>query len=594
MLDAKEPFDEWEEFILFASHYFILTATNRAASQDLTQTPHSKQRQVDVKGNQYPQMFLSPASHSSSTTIIRRRFGAVISATGKVGLHGGLGPQTRSSTTDFYRIVDPDTQLDRYTPTSSDMNDLTLFQKPEARMCHTVSAIRAGHLLVGGRSSPNRAMKDCWVLSDRQGWRRVEDLPCSLFRHCASTVTTRLRNLTTEHVLVYGGKTSTQIVSRTWLLWTEHEGWREMTNLGQPVSARFGAVMCSTAPDSGILLGGIDEDGLIISEGYRWVISSSELGLELRCYKIDLDVRPPIPGHFVHRFGARLQSSSFGLLLVGGVSSEIIPERFDILQLRPGSICEEGATVCNVTAFTIQSSVPRPLLLGHSTFESGGHVFVIGGGAVCFSFGTVWNATAFILSPPDEHLRHLIPEPLLRDSPAADTLEPMIERQECQFELKAIKSREVESAKDFADVMGSGQPVVLCNLDLGQCTSAWQSLDHLERKMGSQREVVVHQSQSEQMDFQAKNFSYIKKPLGTFLNEIKGGSMQYLRSLASTNPTNAAAHLSADFPKLAPEFQIPEALGVVEEHLHSSVLRISGPVKMWLHYDARNSPETWL
>ena len=87
------------------------------------------------------------------------------------------------------------------------------------------------------------------------------------------------------------------------------------------------------------------------------------------------------------------------------------------------------------------------------------------------------------------------------------------------------------------------------------------------------------------MDFQQKNFRYIKKTFGVFTDEVSGGSKQYLRSLASENPVEKPADFWADFPELASDFKLPPQLDEVVKRKHSSVLRISGPVTMWLHYD---------
>ena len=58
-----------------------------------------------------------------------------------------------------------------------------------------------------------------------------------------------------------------------------------------------------------------------------------------------------------------------------------------------------------------------------------------------------------------------------------------------------------------------------------------------------------------------------------------------MRSLALENPTETPANFWADFPELANDFELPPQLDLVKQKVHSSVLRISGPVDMWLHYD---------
>ena len=87
------------------------------------------------------------------------------------------------------------------------------------------------------------------------------------------------------------------------------------------------------------------------------------------------------------------------------------------------------------------------------------------------------------------------------------------------------------------------------------------------------------------MDFQKKNFRYATKPFREFVRQIKGGSKQYLRTLAAEKPAVKPANFASDFPELQPDFKLPPQLGVVEQNAHSSPLRISGPVIMWLHYD---------
>lgn len=87
------------------------------------------------------------------------------------------------------------------------------------------------------------------------------------------------------------------------------------------------------------------------------------------------------------------------------------------------------------------------------------------------------------------------------------------------------------------------------------------------------------------MDFKAKNFRYVTTDFGSFIDGIKKGDKTYLRALSQEKPTEKPALLAEDFPELAPDFVLPPQLSLVQENLFSSVLRVSGPVNMWLHYD---------
>lgn len=100
---------------------------------------------------------------------------------------------------------------------------------------------------------------------------------------------------------------------------------------------------------------------------------------------------------------------------------------------------------------------------------------------------------------------------------------------------------------------------------------------------------MVHESRTSHMDFTAKNFSYVTKDFEKFVEEIQKGQKLYMRALSKDEPAGRPAHLEDDFPILAKSFQLPKELSFVTQNTFSSVLRISGPVNMWLHYDVSHS-----
>lgn len=98
---------------------------------------------------------------------------------------------------------------------------------------------------------------------------------------------------------------------------------------------------------------------------------------------------------------------------------------------------------------------------------------------------------------------------------------------------------------------------------------------------------MVHESlaDTDKMDFNSKNFRYVTQSFETFMEKASSGQRVYMRALSEEKPSDAPADFSEDFPSLADDFQVPEQLSYVKEQLFSSVLRISGRVNMWLHYD---------
>ena len=142
---------------------------------------------------------------------------------------------------------------------------------------------------------------------------------------------------------------------------------------------------------------------------------------------------------------------------------------------------------------------------------------------------------------------------------------------------------------------------MLEGLAMGDCVRYWTP-EYLKKKVGvgrkvgvstwsrpdrSRWQVIIHQCDSPRMDFQSKNFSYVSKPFGDFVDQVARGGRAYLRSLAVDQPASKPADLEQDFPEIAQDFRLPPELDLVAKRAHSSPLRMSGPVTMWLHYDVR-------
>lgn len=90
------------------------------------------------------------------------------------------------------------------------------------------------------------------------------------------------------------------------------------------------------------------------------------------------------------------------------------------------------------------------------------------------------------------------------------------------------------------------------------------------------------------MDFQNKNFSYVTMKLHDFIDRVEQGHQLYMRSLSASNKTEHPAVFQKDFSALSADFSLPGGMSHVLDNAHSSPLRISGPVVMWLHYDVRS------
>ena len=482
-LNAIEPFDEWEEFVLFASHYFLLIAERSSSWKDYflpeqlrSESPKHCEKDFDDDS------IIAKYGMIPQTT--RRRFGAVVQLSpGTVGHHGGLSLQSRVDTMDIYSI----SQVTLKHP-----NLIADGAKILPRMCHTVTHTCFGSILIGGRASPNHALKDCWLLTENR-WHRSEDLPIPLFRHSATAIP--FGGGGEAGVLVYGGKTEANLVSEKWLLWRECTGWVEVFVTGYDLRPRFGAAMISIGDSKGLMLGGMENDGTILDEVWEWSLTIEE---ELPRIAIRRpEIEGVIPGRSVfQRIGACLSQFQTGYVLVGGVASNILPQHQEIVYLARKPSDDLTKVSWELQFGICPLGADRPLLVGHSTIALQESFVILGGGAVCFSFGTYWNSNVIILSStgnriitPLKNLDHNTQsaEPvtsLKRPLSCAQSSETH-PRHENRYPIGTLV---LASSQEFKEVIDRRGPAVIKALYLGKCMPNW-TLQTLRTKIGHGRNV---------------------------------------------------------------------------------------------------------
>ncbi|KAI9928301.1 tRNA methyltransferase ppm2 [Aspergillus wentii] len=390
-LDDIEPVDESEEFSLYASHYFLLHASTRQPDSNGESTPD---QEVDSKYNASNDFKLLPHCPPG---VGQRRFGVLIPDSEKsIGYHGGLGRQTRLATTDLY-ATSKETTSPLQTFPSRDIS---------ARMCHTATTLGNGNcLLVGGRTSPAAVLQDCWLRQDNK-WSAVDSLATPRFRHSATKVTLKSG---TEGVLIYGGKTKEGQPLDTWLLWSNNgNGWQTVeTNAPKP-SARFGACLGNLSSTSGVVFGGIGADRTVLEDFWTWNLSQKSDGtffLDLKDITQEFRATSPL-FKYINRFAATVNQTSWGLVIIGGIMPrQIIPHDKVIMLLDSTELLNILNGVkpwndCLISSIGLGAEFhgPRPLLTGHASCATDpNQVLILGGGAVCFAFGTFWTEGTWLL-----------------------------------------------------------------------------------------------------------------------------------------------------------------------------------------------------
>ncbi|MCJ1474726.1 tRNA methyltransferase ppm2 [Lambiella insularis] len=584
-LNTVEPFDEWEDFALFASHYFLLVASNTAkAKTGDREATHIGDGSFFERVPADEEQYTSGTSMPMDSKGTARNYGVLYEARrDEYFHHGGLGAKQRLNTTDVYYIPQSTTQC----------IDALLPPRIEPRMCHTVTSFPRSSrnasydcLVVGGRASPDRPFGDCWVYQD-QKWERVDDLPTPRYRHCA---TTAMDADGVVVIVVYGGRSAGGVALNDWLYWRCDHGWASIRCEESLLRPRFGASMTSDEPgsSSGTLLGGMGEDGRIITELWTWSIDFASKPPQIR---LSSHIhKSHAMQQMVCRFGASLTRGPDRIYLVGGIPQYglLLPVHEVVELLSPQPFHMQPMNLLLSTART----VPIPLLVGHTSTWDGRGLVIMGGGALCFSFGFYSNLGVWRRASDGRveynpwHLRE-VQYQMQRDERPSKSLRLTINNKYTEPDVVSRNPTPVlrdRTVRQMESVVQKGEPLVFESLDLGSCTSTWTT-EYLKRVIGRQRKVVVHEATNRVMNFQEKNFNYVTKNFEVFIDEIVSGQPQYLRSLSSTESANKAANFEVDYPSIAQDFKVPHELGLVTDNLHSSVLRISGQVTMWLHYD---------
>lgn len=305
-LDDIEPFDEWEEFALFGCHYTLLTAHTKATegagaavNSDPAPLPGQlwneskaalKDKNVIDAGNVLG-VEVHYTENPKNTAI--RRFAAPLSLRGLnghsdlQGNFGGHGLNNRLDSIDVYQKTGDDGLFFQSPITSG----------PSSRMCHTLTDIGdAGSLLVGGRTSPDSALADCWFYSKLSNtWERVDDLPIPMYRHSAIA-------LSDGYVLVTAGKQDTKTIIAESFIWNRQTGWKVCESdwvipwgvLGVDYPSVFGGLMLvenlkptiqprHETMHYGTMTGGITEDGRVSKMAWKWTLKlSSDVRLSMK------------------------------------------------------------------------------------------------------------------------------------------------------------------------------------------------------------------------------------------------------------------------------------------------------------------------
>ena len=480
---STEPFDEWEEFMLFAHHYALIEAWNGGTSGSSLQNGGLKDDparlnlddQMEAPDSEDNGSSFSCRPSKLPTRVSCRRFGASWELeNGIVGHLGGLGKECRLNTADLYQLGHRPLRPRDAIPTLD-----------TPCLCHTITSLGLGKaLLAGGRTSPDAALAGCWILSENS-WRKVDDLPRPLYRHSAVAVILS----SSPGVLVFGGRHTEGAGSDRWYLWSASNGWVEPRTPDVRPDARFSSTMVALSDQQGLLFGGLRADCTICYDLWKWTLSEHSgyffLGFEDLSSIGDFQKQREM----ICRVGACSVQRNTSIVIAGGTGSNVFAQQHEIIEV---FLDFEGQKLL-LWPLRRSQGVERMCLVGHSMLSTEQFLAIVGGGVTCFSFGSYWNQCSYILDLANdtelrkggenrqEQILKVIPQHYMANDAGRST-------DDIIAKISKVPRCRVETARQFDRKILESRPFVLEGLNLGACTDKW-TLDILRTEVGEDRKV---------------------------------------------------------------------------------------------------------
>lgn len=341
LIDSVEPFDEWEEFIVFCQHYVVIHATNSQHKILMESIPNDD--------------LLSQTPISMELINIRSplelKFPAACESQNGIYVHGGMW-QTRND----------DLLLEK----NLNFAQVKVDDKPAPRMCHTLTNLHDGRLLlVGGRTRPGTSLNDIWLFKeDSKTWIELGNLDgYDLNRHNAISVGQGNALVFADGKFVF---LSIDTVDKLNIHQFSSEGY--IPNLK---SCGFTYHVDSNI---GYIVGGIHD---ITEPTFNETIYEFQLDLT----KKSLIIKPILSTKTTARIGCAVHFINEKLYVVGGVGETLTNKSTTIV------VMNTVTKTINSVPITDEIWQTFPVLIG---FELTGSTLV-GGGAVCYSFGSIYN-----------------------------------------------------------------------------------------------------------------------------------------------------------------------------------------------------------
>lgn len=354
-----EDFDEWEEFIVFCQHYTLLHANNRGKyffTLSTTEVPKTESfdRSINIK------------TIAVSDKHLKKKFTSACFLNNEVLVFGGA---FKTRVNDLVSISVNDQHYTKIIPVDGII--------PKPRMCHTFTEIDdKSCVLIGGRSNPSSLLKDTYMLRNNE-WVRLPDIKEGRIRHSCV-------NVNLSQILIFGGlKEKYGTGSLVFMMYDSIKNdYIDMKMEGLIPNLSSCGMCYDNISNIGYICGGMSDD---ITPRVNDALYTFKV-LNNNVIKVDLAYKHAqfqrIGPNIAQLFGGRL-------LIVGGVSSLNLLNRFNTVV----TYHNENKVFKEVEVTSEVWKNQPPLFIGFSMTKTSHSVICVGGGAVCYSFGSAYSST---------------------------------------------------------------------------------------------------------------------------------------------------------------------------------------------------------
>lgn len=541
-----EQFDEYEDWHLFLSHYFIGLFTSAEVKEP---TICSK----ILAGT--ATCILEP----TGSLVCSISHTAIPLADGNFLFSGGFGALPSGS-----RGRLPGSWTMR--PPLSQVGPLC----PEERLYATFVPYADGGLLFGGRMGPRKVHSELWRFSQRSGWRKLpqDGSPPGRFRHASWCHYNKL--------WIFGGIDEFgAVLSDLWVFDLIFERWQSVPVLFCPdLIARHSAASCITfmhRKPHAIVFGGLSREHRLLGDFLIFPLLEGAFvpaSLEIfPNYVPCISLLEPRHSHRIVPLRDASCNEAF-LAVIGGVSPSGAP-----IQLVPFATFPN----CKPIESIYLPSTSMPSLVNNSLVVRGGEMFSLGGGFTCFSMGSVFDPS-FKISLFRQGQQLL---PILHSDPS--------------WQIREASLGDLTPAM-WSEIYEKREPVLFKGNDSRPLVKNRWTRAFLENSVPCDYLVSSHRSLSNILDFTKRNFSFFVctwKQFVSSIYELEPEAFFYLRSIGE-NPRKQPSDIWKSFPQLAEALSLPADLipQISPNHssYFSSVLRISSPtLQLWTHYDVMDN-----